>query len=169
MQKLFLDYNNVEQYVHSIINQMVLDNWRPEYVIGLTRGGLLPATLISHYFKVPMNALGVSLRDSNTVNESNCWMAEDALNGKRILVVDDINDTGETLQWIVNDWRSLCMPGSSNWDQVFGRTTRFATIVNNESSAVTDVSYTGLEINKAVNDVWIVFPWEEWWLTKSES
>jgi len=26
------------------------------------------------------------------------------------------------------------------------------------------MDYTGMEINKAENDVWVDFPWEDWWL-----
>ena len=38
----------------------------------------------------------VSLRDDDHGSESNAWMSEDAYNGKNILIVDDINDTGAT-------------------------------------------------------------------------
>ena len=30
-------------------------------------------------------------------SESNAWMSEDAYNGKNILIVDDINDTGAVI------------------------------------------------------------------------
>ena len=39
-----------------------------------------------------------------------------------------------------------------------------AVLVDNLSSnAKTTPSYVGLEVNKAENDVWIDFPWEDWW------
>ena len=54
-----------------------MGDWRPDYIVGLTRGGLIPAVWLSEYLDIPMHTLEVKLRDhSNT--ESNLWMAEDA-------------------------------------------------------------------------------------------
>jgi hypoxanthine phosphoribosyltransferase len=170
MKKTYLTYHDIEQSVQSITRNILLSDWRPEYVVGITRGGLLPATLISQYLRIPMHTLNVSLRDGQPGedNESNCWMAEDALNGKNILVVDDINDTGATLQWIVDDWCNSCRPQSGEWDRVFKSNVRFAAIVNNEASEFTNLSFSSLLINKAEDDVWIQFPWENFWAPKSK-
>jgi hypoxanthine phosphoribosyltransferase len=55
----------------------------PDYVVGLTRGGLVPANLISQYLGCRMETLKVSLRDdANSESESNLWMAEDAYGHK---------------------------------------------------------------------------------------
>ena len=147
---------------------MILTGWKPDYIVGLTRGGLHPANLLSQVLKVPMCSLDVSLRDSVMEPTSNAWMAEDAFNGKKILIVDDINDTGATLQWIVNDWQSMCMPGDNQWNKVFaiGGNVRFAAVVDNEASKFRDISYYSLVINKEEKDVWVEFPWENWWEEK---
>ena len=71
--------NHVKNGVQEILRQMHLDQFRPDYVVGITRGGLFPAVMISHYLKVPMYALDISLRDNVQQGpESNCWMAVDA-------------------------------------------------------------------------------------------
>ena len=164
--KLYLNHTEVENYTMSIIRQLTLDGWRPDVIVGLTRGGLHPANLISQYLNVPMHSLDVSLRDTgpNMGPESNCWMAEDALEGMKILIVDDINDTGATLEWIVDDWKSSCQPDSSEWNNVYGKNVRIATIVQNKASKFQNISYFGFEIDKADRDVWYVFPWEDWWM-----
>jgi hypothetical protein len=37
-------------------------------------------------------------------------------------------------------------------------------LVDNESSkSKLNVSYSAVDLNKAEQDVWIVFPWESWW------
>jgi hypothetical protein len=39
-----------------------------------------------------------------------------------------------------------------------------ACLYDNESSkSKLDVTYSAVTINKANEDVWIVFPWESWW------
>lgn len=165
MNKLYLSYADVEGYVQHIARNIALSEWKPDYVVGVTRGGLFPALLLSQYFDVPMLTLNVSLRDGKTVNEENFQqLAQDAIYAtKNFLIVDDINDTGATITHIISSCRESCMPDNVLWSKVFGSNIRFATVVDNESSEFNDVSYAGLEINKAVNDVWIVFPWEDWW------
>jgi uncharacterized protein len=163
MKKIYISEITLRQQVHDIIRAMNADNWRPDYIVGLTRGGLVPANMLSQYLEIPMEALKVSMRDSDTGPESNLWMAEDAFAGKKILIVDDINDSGATLNWIRQDWPSGCHPQNETWTNVWGNTVRFAVLVDNQNSGFYDVDYTSLEINKAEEDCWIVFPWENWW------
>ena len=176
MKKIYYSWQEIEAQTQEILRQLQRDAWRPDYVVGLTRGGLVPATLISQYLEVPMECLKVSLRDSEHGPESNLWMAEDAFgyvmhdpmcsgNGrKKILIVDDINDSGATLNWIKNDWPSGCLPNDERWEEVWGNNVRVATLVDNEASkSELKISYSAVDLNKAEEDVWIVFPWEDWW------
>ena len=170
MKKQVINYNEYCKLVQKICRDISLDNWRPDYVVGITRGGLLPAVMISHYFKIPCHALHVSLRDGDSNNESNLWMAEEAfghdkMKGKNILLIDDINDTGSTFNWIMNDWQSSCLPGDPRWEEVWNNHVRFAVVVDNLSSKCNcKMDYSGVEINKAENDAWIDFPYEDWWV-----
>jgi xanthine phosphoribosyltransferase len=163
MNKTTLSNEQYKSLVSSICRDIANSGWRPDYIVGITRGGLLPAVMISHYFDVPCETLKVSLRD-NSESESNLWMAEDAYNGKKILIVDDINDSGATLNWIIQDWPSGCMPNNPAWSTVWGNTVRFAVVVDNLASDLEHkVDYAGMEINKAENDSWIEFSYENWW------
>ena len=155
------------------------DEWMPDYVVGLTRGGLAPANMISQYLDIPMHTLRVSLRDSDSAPESNLWMSEDAFGydskawsantsydqfkARNILIVDDINDSGATLDWIRKDWQSSCLPEHDRWKSVWNQNVKFAVLVNNEASEFKNIDYVGHYINKHNDDAWIVFPWEQWW------
>jgi hypoxanthine phosphoribosyltransferase len=92
-------------------------------------------------------------------------MAEDAYNGhKNILIVDDINDSGATLNWIREDWPRGCCPNDPGWDQVWGHNVRVAVLYDNESSDCSvPISYSAVSINKAADPQWVDFPWEAWW------
>lgn len=185
MNKLIINDNQFKSLVTKICRDITLSDWRPDYIVGITRGGLLPAVMLSQYFDIPMHTLNVSLRDNQTDigPESNLWMAEDAFgyvntedreftegdassieNCKHILIVDDINDQGTTLNWIMQDWRSGCMPNDSRWNHVWNQNVKFAVVVDNLSSKCDiKMDYVGMEVNKAEKDVWIEFPYEEWW------
>lgn len=168
MNKIYYTWSDVEHHTQEILRQICSDSWRPDYVVGLTRGGLVPANLISQYLGCRMETLKVSFRD-DTECESNLWMAEDAFGHnmdqpKRILIVDDINDTGATLNYIREDWPSGCFPDNPRWTEVWGSNVRVAVLVDNESSkSEIPVSYSAVDINKADEDVWVCFPWESWW------
>jgi hypoxanthine phosphoribosyltransferase len=181
IKKKYYSWQDVEDACVNIALQMYKCNWRPDYIVGITRGGNVPATILSNMLGVRGEALKVSLRDNynGESSESNCWMAEDAFGyvnederdtlksrwdlnkRKNILVVDDINDTGATFNWIKEDWQSSCLPNETGaWDSVWNSNVRFATITENLSSEFDGVQYYYDEVNKAEEDCWLVYPWE---------
>lgn len=193
MNKLIISQSELNGLVNKICRDILVSDWRPDYIVGITRGGLVPAVMISQYLNVSMHTLNVSLRDASE-GESNLWMAEDALGPnsrerfienpvdvagileaasdlleqgstyKNILIVDDINDTGSTFNWIINDWKSSCFPNDPSWEEVWNNNVKFAVLVDNQASKCNvKMDYSGMEINKAENDIWVDFPWEDWW------
>lgn len=193
MNKLILTQLDLQKLVTKLCRNIANSQWRPDYIVGISRGGLVPAVMISHYFNVPMKPLQVSLRDGGEC-VSDCGMAEDALGYpkqerfvedennlaevldaassllegsapyKNILIVDDINDTGATFNWIMKDWPGSCLPDDEDWKWVWNNNVRFAVLVDNlASECAVKMDFVGMEVNKAENDVWIEFPYEAWW------
>lgn len=177
--KIYYSWADFDRDVVELARQIWLSGWQPDYIVGVVRGGLPLAASLSNYMKIPMHALKVSLRD-NADCESNLWMAEDSFGyvpfderdivksrwdpkfRKNILIVDDINDSGATFNWIIDDWTSGCMPNETGvWDVVWGQTTRFATLWDNPASkSKYSMNYTVHEKDPEL-EPWIVFPWEQ--------
>lgn len=179
IKKLQPTWQDICNHTQHIARQIMLAGWQPDIVVGITRGGLTPAVLLSQYLNVPMQTLSVSLRDGG-ICESNTGLAEDAFGyhrvdlpdqadsnpalRKKILIVDDINDSGATIDWICKDWQSLCLPSDTAWQEIWGENVRFAVIYNNEASgSAIEPSYVGTTINKLEDPIWVDFPWESWW------
>ena len=148
IKKHYYSWQDIEDMCTNIVKQMYADNWRPDYIVGLTRGGNIPATILSNMLDIPCEAMKVSFRNDDRVDE-NFWLSELAME-KNILIVDDINDTGATFEWIWNDWKL---------ENILHKV-QFATLTENLASTFGHVSYHVHEVNKTEEDVWLVYPWE---------
>ena len=157
MRKVHYDWIQIERWANRIALDILKTDWRPDYIVGLTRGGLVPAVLLSHTLNIPMHTLKVALRDDDQDCEHNAWMPEDVSNGKNILIVDDINDTGDTLAWIREDWDKSVYGNTipTEWHKRI----RVAVLVNNLASRE-QIDWCAIDINKSEDPSWIVFPWE---------
>ena len=106
------------------------------HVIGLARGGLIPATIISYQLNVPLLSYAITSYEGTTktdefkinqfVHFSDLKSLKEA--DPHVLVVDDICDTGDTMHYIR---KQITLAGINS---------KLATLFT--------------------NDTWIEFPWE---------
>ena len=143
---MILSWTDCHAMTISIHSTCKAQQWVPDFIIGLSRGGNVPATILSHSFNVPCRIFSVSFRDFEECDDMTKWFDWIHIFNKKTLIVDDINDSGRTLQYIKDTYNTR-----SN--------VKFATLVHNHSSSF-NVDYYGMAINKAEKDVWVTFPWE---------
>lgn len=148
IKKNYFTTGQMRNALLQIEDQMVHSNWMPTTVLGINRGGCIPGVYLSHRLKCPHEAIDIRLRDHTAKPNLNVLEKAFAFQ-KKILIIDDINDTGATFKYIEDNF------GKGN-----GRI-KFAALVTNKPSEVV-VDYHGYEINKDEVPSWIVFPWEEW-------
>jgi hypoxanthine phosphoribosyltransferase len=153
IEKRYINQDEIKRYCLNIVSMMFKDDFKPDIIVGVTRGGLWPAMMLSHYLDIKMYTLDVRLRDGDT-KENATFLKTQMVKGKKILIVDDINDSGATFKWIAQDWEVDNDSEKSN--------VKFAALIDNIPSEFI-VEYSGIEINKEENPEWIVFPYEEWW------
>lgn len=140
-----MGWHEVEKAVAALANALRRD-YNPDVIVGIARGGLIPAVRLSHLLGDKMLRIihvkyykGVNLRRE----EPELLADVGKLEGK-VLVVDDVADTGTTLEFVV---RHLKERGAKE--------VRIATIAWKPHSRIKPDFYI------FETDKWIVFPWEE--------
>ena len=113
ISKVYLEWSEIHELVNILCKKIITEYPTIDSVMGLPRGGMIPEVLISHELNLPFVLHP----------------------GKNTLVVDDINDTGETLSKA---------PGAY-----------WATLHHKSTSKFKHNFYA-----REVLDQWIVYPWE---------
>ena len=148
--KLWYNWEEMRKDVNVLCREVLLDKFDPEVIIGLSRGGLTPGVMMSHYLNKPFKPVKAALRDFPDWEE---YLPKKT--DKRVLIVDDICDSGETFQKI-SDHINSRREKSTQTD------IRFASLWwNNEVEF--EPHYYAQECAKDTENIWIHFPWEHWW------
>ncbi|WP_260597621.1 phosphoribosyltransferase [Sphingomonas endolithica] len=126
------------------------DSWKPDFIIGVGRGGLAPAVFLSHATGLPMLSVDYSSQVKDFADEPLVKLARRTQSGERLLFLDDINDSGRTIGRL----RAKLADGAAVPDSI-----RFATLIDNVSSLQT-VDYRARTIDRRDTKDWFIFPWE---------
>ena len=145
--KLWYDWREMRRDVNTLCREIVLDKFDPNVIVGLSRGGLTPGVMMSHWMKKPFKTIKASLRDFPEWENYLPRKTDD-----RVLIVDDICDSGETFSRI----REHINERKEN-----GVDVRFATLWWNNECNFTPHYYVN-DIAKDSTNTWIMFPWEGW-------
>jgi hypoxanthine phosphoribosyltransferase len=72
------------------------------HVVGISRGGLVPATIISYELELPLTTIHVSSYEGKERKGiiGNMNQLFDIPKNSKLLIVDDICDSGETTNWV---------------------------------------------------------------------
>ena len=150
MSEIKVNYSidEMQSAIVEIIEQMTNSNWLPEIILSINRGGCIPGIYLSHKIEKPHKVIDVQLRDS-LISPNLSVLKECVSNYNRVLIIDDINDTGNTFSLI------------KNYSSKFNYEIHFAALINNVKSKI-KTDYFGQLIVKSKNPVWYIFPWEKW-------
>lgn len=125
----------------------------PETIVGLTRGGWVPSRMLAdrlgvkHLVALKATHWGVTATPSGKAELTERLVQR--IDGKRLLVVDDITDTGQSLQLAVNHVKEL---GPAKVES--------ATYLHIAHSEYVPTYYAE-EVPRG-SWVWFVFPWNYW-------
>ncbi len=142
-----LDFDDIYNYAYQTAARVKESGWKPDSIVGIARGGWVHARIqcdllgVKDLFSVKIDHWGVTATKDGKAKLT-CPLTGDVV-GKRVLVVDDITDTGESLTMAVNHVKE-CGPSD----------VRSATLMHIAGSKFVP-DYFGVEVAWA----WEIWPW----------
>jgi len=140
------------------LTQSIVDSgWMPELIVAIARGGLLPAGAISYAIGVKaMGTMNVEFYTGvgQTLTEPQLLpplMDVSAMDGKRVLVVDDVADSGSTLKMVMD---MINAHGLSLDGHTAVKAEARSAVIYKKPRSVIKPDYMWRETDK-----WINFPW----------
>ena len=149
-QSLATSWNTHVQAINFLGEEILASGWKPTAILGISRGGLIPATMLSYILDVRViQTIRVQHYDekNNPLDSGPQFVAGPEpfasrhIETDRLLVVDDIIDTGETLKLVLDAVRPQ------------------ATEVKVAALYVRSNRKDATNWFWRVEDQWVIFPW----------
>lgn len=158
VEKVFYSYKNMENDIDLIAESIDQEGWKPDVVVGILRGGIVPAVSLSHYYDVPLIAMEWSTRDQAVGKQLPEELLGYLFSESKILIIDDICDSGLTLREVYNHLSDRFFQEKLRSTSL--KNVRTAVLHYNEGQEMFKPEYNAITINKSKKDIWLVYPWE---------
>ena len=106
---------HTDAQIHAAVSNLVAPAraFKPDVIIAIGGGGFIPARMLRTELKVPVLAISLELYDDNTNTRNTTvkktqWFDEQSgvgsqVRGKRVLIMDEVDDTRTTLAYAVRE------------------------------------------------------------------
>ena len=151
---LKLDWDNIDFLINCIADQIQHKRIKFDSIIALGRGGLIPGAALSYKLGIlDLHNLGISTReDDGKYIDTLVYQKPESINTKsKILVVDDINDSGRTFTSVKSILQSEYNIDDNN--------IYFASLIKRNGT-----EFEGLNTisgNTVYTTSWLTFPWDK--------
>tara|TARA_Y100000741_G_scaffold320755_1_gene269490 strand:+ start:204 stop:653 length:450 start_codon:yes stop_codon:yes gene_type:complete len=144
MKEKYISYKTIKEYIKILEININESSWNPDLILSINRGGCVPGVFLSHKMGIRHEVYSF---DFNRDSKIDSLYYKIVSNHTSVLIIDDINDTGNTLSQISDMFKEHLSK------------LKFAVLINNKSSSF-KVDYYSEKIDKSIDNSWIVFPWE---------
>lgn len=145
---LYVTWEEIEEASSELAKKIIESGFKPDVIVGILRGGIIPARLLADELGVEeMGVMEVKLYKGVGIRRDKPYLKQPLIAdvfGKNVLVVDDISDTGLTLQLALN---AITLYGP--------KSVRSATLFIKPWTKLVPDYYS------KTTDKWVVFPWEK--------
>jgi len=152
--RVYYSYVDIHQLVSGIVD--TVSQFKPEVIIAIGGGGFIPARMLRSWLKIRMVSVSLKLYDDETDTavqqvERIQWLEDSAVRGKRVLIVDEIDDTRRTLQYCVDELIKLNEPAAIAIAVLHNKQKQKLGVIPD------NVKYFSCQ---DIRDEWVVYPWE---------
>lgn len=150
MKTINLSWRKVERLVGNLVSQI---NKKYDVIVSINRGGLIPGVMLSHAIKTKHGVITVESYQGRKKGKTHNVGYHISMIGKissktKILLVDEISDSGKSLREIMKTFKKLGCP-IKNIDTA---------TLHYKSKSCFKPTYYAKQIN---NYDWILYPWEK--------
>jgi hypoxanthine phosphoribosyltransferase len=109
MEKYFFTYEDIHRTSQDIAERVKASGFEPDVIVAIGSGGFIPARIMRTFLGKPILAVGVAYYDADDkpseLPRKVQWIeeAENKLRGRRILLVDEVDDSRTTLEYCVRE------------------------------------------------------------------
>lgn len=112
-KKVWYTYDDIHGVLQQLAGKIRADGVKYDAMIAIGGGGFIPARILRCFLDIPIYAVTTSYYQSETESktaEQVCkvqWLdpVPDCLHGKNVLVVDEVDDSRVTLEFVLNELR----------------------------------------------------------------
>ncbi len=107
--KYFLSYEHIHQSVRTLADRIRGSGFHPDLIVAIGSGGFIPARILKTFLEVPILTVGISYYGPDnkpaTAPRTIQWIdeVEKKLAGRRILLVDEVDDSRVTLEYCLRE------------------------------------------------------------------
>ena len=155
--KYYFSYRQIHKTVKSLAEAITADGYDPDVIVAIGTGGFIPARILKTFIDRPILTVGIRYYDENNRPTDRPrkiqWIdeVEKKLAGRKILLVDEVDDTRTTLEYCLNELLSH-RPAETAVAVMHKKNKRKRGTIPRAVSRY----YVGRE----VEDVWVVYPWD---------
>ncbi|MEM5947344.1 phosphoribosyltransferase [Spirochaetia bacterium 38H-sp] len=105
----YFTYEEIHNTVGKLAGKLKESGFCPDLIVAIGTGGFIPARILRTYIEKPILTVGIAYYDANNrptdIPRKIQWIdeVEKKLTGKRILLVDEIDDTRATLAYCLSE------------------------------------------------------------------
>lgn len=156
-EKIFFTYNQIHNTIKTVAEQILESGFDPDVIVAIGTGGFIPARIIKTYLNKPILTVGLRLYDANNKPKAEPekiqWIdeVEKKLKGKKILLVDEVDDSRVTLEYCLRELLS---------DEPAEIAVAVLHNKNKEKRGSIPKEITKYWAGEELEDKWICYPWD---------